>query len=554
MPKVIKGAKTEWGTCFRTVSLDSYTLGLSCWNNTIAVGSEYGDITILDAITGSQITVLSGHTWEVNCLTFLPDGKSLVSGSYDTTVKLWDIQTGGVVKTFYGHNSWVQSVSISVDCMKIASGSIDKTICLWDIQTEECHWTIRQQDEVNYVSFSPTDPQHIISISGNKVWQWDANGHQISPTFSGSHIAFSPDHTHFVLCNENVITVQNSDSRAIVAEFTVSNETKHCCFSPDGQLIAAAAGSTAYVWDTTSFSPHLVKTFTGHTNDITSLAFSSPSSLISTSEDESVKFWRIGVFSTDPVAADLQHTQLTSAAIESVSLQTRAGIAISSDIDGVVKTWDISTGLNKESFQTQATKAKAWSQRDAQLVDGRLIFVWYEGDKIHILDTEKGKLLQTLDAPSPCGLRISGDGSRVFSLSKESIQAWSMWTWELVGEVKLWLGGTPYLDSFCIDGSRVCVHSKDSLTQEGWEFGISGSSPTSFDPSTKRPYLDFVGGTLWQTKGPSWIKDTVTGKEVFQLSGRYAKPIDVQWDGQYLVAGYDFGEVLIFDFCHIFPQ
>ena len=51
-----------------------------------------------------------------------------------------------------------------------------------------------------------------------------------------------------------------------------------------------------------------------------------------------------------------------------------------------------------------------------------------------------------------------------------------------------------------------------------------------------------------------WIKNTETGKEVFQLRERYAKPTDVWWDGQYLVAGYESGEVLILDFHHMLPQ
>jgi hypothetical protein len=54
--------------------------------------------------------------------------------------------------------------------------------------------------------------------------------------------------------------------------------------------------------------------------------------------------------------------------------------------------------------------------------------------------------------------------------------------------------------------------------------------------------------------GSAQIKDTITGKVVFQLSGRYAKANDVQWDGQYLVAGYDSGEVLILDFHDVYPQ
>ena len=544
----------EWGACSRTVSLDSYPKALSYWNNTVAVGSFFGDIIILDAIAGSQMAVLSEHTNIVNCPTFSSDGKSLVSGSDDTTVKLWDVQTGGVVKTFHGHHhEYFLSVSISADCTRIASGSNRGKLYLWDIQTGKCHWTIDQQDEVGHVSFSPTNPQHIISISGNEVWHWDANGHQIPPTYNGSHIAFSPDHTQFALCNGNVITVQNSDSRAIVAEFTVSNETSHCCFSPDGQLIAAAVGKTAYVWDITSPNPHLVETF-GHTSWVTSLAFSSPSSLISASNGGSVKFWQIGVLLTGSTATDSQPSSLSSAAIESVSLQTRNGIAISSDADGVVKTWDLSTGLCKASFKTPAGEAREWSQRDAQLVDGRLIFAWYEDDKIHILDTEEGKLLQTLDTHTPNGLRISGDGSKIFSLCEKSIQAWSMWTWELVGGVRSELEGTLYLDSLCIDSSRVHVKSESSSAQEGWDFGTSGSSPVPFDPSTGRPHLDLIGGAKWQTDGPCWIKDMVAGKKVFQLSGRYAKPIDVQWDGQYLVAGYNSGEVLILDFHDMLPQ
>ena len=63
-----------------------------------------------------------------------------------------------------------------------------------------------------------------------------------------------------------------------------------------------------------------------------------------------------------------------------------------------------------------------------------------------------------------------------------------------------------------------------------------------------------MGGASWQTEGLSSIKNTVTGKEVFQLSGRYAKPKEIAWDGQHLVAGYESGEVLIVDFHHLYPH
>ena len=293
-----EGLPGGWGPCSCTVSLESYIQDLSHWNNTIAVGSKHRDIIILDAITGSQTAVLSGHTDGVNSLTFSSDGSSLVSGSNDTTVRLWDIQTGGVVKTFSGHTSLVWSVSVSADCTRIASGSNDKTIHLWNIQTGECHVVVEQQDRVYTVIFSPQNPQHLLSICDSKLWQWDINGHQVGPTYNGSHVSFSSDGTQFVSCEGTAITVWNSSSGVTVAKFHVANgKTQYCCFSPDGRLVAVATDSTVYVWDITGSEPHLVETFIGHTEDITSLVFSSPSSLISASQDKSVKFWKIGTSS-----------------------------------------------------------------------------------------------------------------------------------------------------------------------------------------------------------------------------------------------------------------
>ena len=296
------------------------------------------------------------------------------------TVKLWDIQTGGVVKTFFGHIGPVNSTSISEDHTRIASGSSDNTIHLWDIQTGECYHVIKQQDVVQHVCFSPADPQCLLSKSSRKIWQWDINGHQTLPAYDGLQVSFSLDGTQFVLCDGAVVTVQNSDSRAIVAEFCIASDSvQHCCFSPDGRHVAVAADSTVYIWDITSSDPHLVGTFIGHTGGITSLVFSSPFSLISVSFDQSIKFWQIGVLLTDSVKTDPKSTPLVSVPIKSITLLAKDGIAISSNSDGVMRIWNISTGICKASFQTPAEDSCC---RDIQLIDGRLIIVWCADKKI----------------------------------------------------------------------------------------------------------------------------------------------------------------------------
>ena len=302
--------------------------------------------------------------------------------------------------------------------------------------------------------------------------------------------------------------------------------------------------STIYIWNITGSDPHLIETLTGHSNIITHLIF--PSSLISASDDRTIKFWQISTKSTDLPATDTVSTPPTLSSIGSVSLQGRDGVAISSDSAGVVKTWDILTGLCKAAIQTPA-EGRTW--RDVQFIEGRLIVVWYQDQKIWIWDAEKGEYLQVVDIPidNARGVRISGDGSKVFCLARGSIQAWSIWTGEPMGSVEL--EDETYFDPLYMYGSKIWVCFKDSSTQ-GWDFGISGSSPIPLSHTLPdRPHLS-SHGNRWGTS-LSIIKDTVTGKEVFRLVGRYAKLDEVQWDGWYLVAGYESGEVLILDFNHM---
>jgi len=549
---VVKGLQAEWGTCSRTISLNS-PLILASWEDLFAVGLSSHVIVTIDAITGVHRSVLSGHTDSVYSLSFSTDGTSLVSGSNDRTVRLWDLQTGGVVKTFYGHTRSVSTVSISPDCTMIASGSADKTIRLWDTRIGECCCVIDGHNAtVNSISFSPTNSQLLISASqDNTVRWWSVDGHQFGPTYEGNMVTLSSDGTCFVswVYGGSVAMVQNSDSGVVIAKLQVpDNGFICCCFSPSQKFVAGGAGQIIYIWDITKSDPCLIETFVGHTYDINSLTFSS--TLISSSWSHSIKFWQLSDSLADTVATGSESALLATASIMSISLQTSDGIAISSDSAGMVRIWDISTGLCRVSFQTPALDT---TMGDVQLIGDRLILVWHANERIYIWDTKKGGPPQIIDAPYKSWIvapKISGDGSKVFLLVDQSIRAWSIWTGEVVGEAGL-EGGPPCTYPF-VDSSRIWVCFEGSQTQ-GWDFGILGSAPiplSSVAPDGPCSELSIKQGTSNQYR----IKDKVTGNEVFQISGRYADLTLVIWDGQYLVAGYQSGEVLILDFNHVLPQ
>ena len=78
--------------------------------------------------------VLVGHTAPVDSVDYSPDGRFIVSGSHDKTLKIWDAESGTEIRTLTGHVSHIRVVAWSPDGRFILSGSgvQERLVKVWD--------------------------------------------------------------------------------------------------------------------------------------------------------------------------------------------------------------------------------------------------------------------------------------------------------------------------------------------------------------------------------------------------------------------------------------
>ncbi|CAK7235321.1 SCF ubiquitin ligase complex subunit cdc4 [Sporothrix bragantina] len=86
------------------------------------------------------IRILSGHTSSVRSIA--AHGDILVSGSYDSTVRVWRISTGESLHVLHGHSQRVYSVVLDMKRNRCISGSMDSLVKIWDLTTGACLHTL----------------------------------------------------------------------------------------------------------------------------------------------------------------------------------------------------------------------------------------------------------------------------------------------------------------------------------------------------------------------------------------------------------------------------
>jgi hypothetical protein len=254
-----------------------------------------------DSLTGQTIQHFAGLTFIVNCLAITPDGSRVLVGSREGDVYLWDVDTGKIVRRFESAMKMVTSLAVSPDGRYALSGSDDKYLRLWDMATGLRLNSLRGHSKgITCVAYSQDGRLAITGSADRSLRLWDIQNARVIRSFEGHSkpvlcLALSPD-CRFVLSGSSGSSVRMWDAERgkIVRRFEGHTDQVHSvAISPNGKLaLSGSTDHTARLWDIEAGEE--IRKFQGHTDEVRCVLFSPDGSqALTASRDTTIRLWRV---------------------------------------------------------------------------------------------------------------------------------------------------------------------------------------------------------------------------------------------------------------------
>jgi len=328
--------------------------------------------TVLDECPAesNQNVTSAGHTVHVLAVAYSRDGKYIVSGGGDNTVRIWDRETGKHLRLLKGGIlGRTESVAVSPDGQYIVSTAFfDRKIRIWNFKTGSLVRAFSGHSffGVWSATFSPDGNQIVSGGADGTVRLWDLE--------TGKQTAILEYHSPGFL--SDVLSV---------------------AFSPDGKYIASASfDMTICLWERATGKK--LRVLKGHTAEVCSVVFNPGGEYIASgSSDETVRLWKVKT----GMVVNIFHGH--SGIVNSVDFSPDGRHIVSASNDKTLRLWNVYTKKEERIYRGHhdIVYSVAFSPDGKQIVSGG------RDKKIILWNMETGGILRVLErqAPKP---KISG--------------------------------------------------------------------------------------------------------------------------------------------------
>ena len=390
--------------------------------------------TVWDVNTGERLFDVADRL--ATSVDYSPDGRYIVLGCGDGSVRICNSGTGTIVRTLTGHSTIVWAVAFSPDGSKVASASFDGTVRLWQADTDQ--------------ELARAPPSH----SGSRIW-W---------------LNFHPDSSQIALYHQTngilIWNAQRSRQDNIVALRGHSSRVQAVAFAPNGRQLASASwDGTVRIWDVETGQELFI--LRGHRGRVDTVAYSPDGGKIVSGNYDStggqVRLWDAltgSVLRSFPVDGDDNSIGFVAFNSEGTTLASGGSH---------LNVWDADTHrrlIHIDHSEHGAIRGMAYSRDGSRLVTldgGGQLGVSF----LCFWDIRTGKMIrQSSVAADQTGANYvvsSPDEKQIATAGEEGTKLWNAASGEFVGE----LPQRAKVNSlaFSQDGARLFTASDDGAVR-----------------------------------------------------------------------------------------